>query len=106
MNSDTPRTDALDKDLTSDALTIHNQGGKLSDIIDHIVGNLCKHSRTLERENQQLRADLKQCAEAMGDFIGNEHKRGTSDYANAITKLINSLALPSVQADLKEHNEH
>lgn len=55
--SDTPETDALDKDLQTDLLNltkskipISEQVNHVIDNLYHVIGNLYKHARILERE--------------------------------------------------------
>lgn len=84
--SDTPRTDALRAKLTGNAFST-------SDIYECL-----QNSESLERENQQLRDDLKQCAEIIKWLDENTNRCYPIEHNKRVTS---ALSLSSVQGALK-----
>ena len=92
-SAETPRTDALDKDLEHDTLAIFRQDGKLSDIVAHVTGNLFKHARQLERELTAEKERVKQSAEMRDEAVAE------------MTKALNKLTSATKRADEAEEKE-
>lgn len=59
------------------------------------------NTRTLERENQQLREELRQCAEALDEGYDSLSCH-VSNKSSTLQAMKEALALPSVQAALKQ----